>query len=130
MRPGATLLTVMPSLPTARESDLAQMCVAPLGGTPPLMATGSSPPVRFTMRPKPARLHVADERMREFARRMEIKVHRVIPLFERAQAVERARTAGVVDEDVELPELVDDLLPDQLRRIPAGDIAHDDQRAL
>ena len=42
----------LPEAPTMRERALAQRCTAPLGGTPPFMARGSSEPVRLTMRPK------------------------------------------------------------------------------
>ncbi len=51
MRPGGIEFTVMPYLPTSRDSPLAQECIAALAQKAPLMPSGSDLPVMLMMRP-------------------------------------------------------------------------------
>ena len=76
---------------------------------------------------KASRLHVWQQGMGEFSHRMEIQIHRIVPLRAGSNTRKGARTPSVIDQNVQTTPALHDLLSNLHGGIRLGDVTNNHQ---
>ena len=117
--PGETQFTVTPSFATTRESDLDQMLVANRRIQAEwLFATRDiDNPAELLF------LHPFDKSVSQVTAGVEIEAHTFFPLVGCSEpALDRSRAAGVIDQDIEVPECIEHCVSNPARSVAISDI--------